>query len=309
MKVAVVGAGAMGSLYGGIFAEDGHEVYFIDVYKPLVDAVNEHGLVIQKEGKERTIKGIKATDNASEVGVVDLIILFVKSTATEMAIKGNSSLIGEDTVILTLQNGLGNIEKIEQYADRKQIIAGTSANGANVLEPGKINHAGWGGTTIGELDGSETERIKTIRDMLNTGELGPATISDNIIGMIWDKLLVNVGINALGALTRMRNGELLEFPEVEALFEDLVKEGVAVAKACGIRLGFEDSVEHAKDVARSTSSNICSMLADVLNSRKTEIDTINGAIVRLGKEYDVPTPKNELISVLIKGLQNYRLEN
>lgn len=307
LKIGIIGAGAMGSLYGGILAEAGHEVYFIDVYEAHVDAVNANGLIINKNGEERAVKGIRATTKAEEVGPVELAIVFVKSTITDIAVQSNKAVFDENTIVLTLQNGLGNIEKIETVVDASQIIAGTSANGANMAGPGKVNHAGFGGTTIGELSGEITDRIREIERVLSAKELGPVKISENVIGLIWDKLLVNVGINPLTALTHMRNGELLDYPETTMLMDTVVNEAIVVAKAKGITLGFADPLGHVKDVTIATSGNISSMLSDILNHRKTEIDNINGAIVREGKVLGIPTPANEMVTNLMKGKEKTKL--
>lgn len=298
MKIAIIGSGAMGSLYGGILAEEGHEVYFIDVFEEHINRVNEKGLCIVEKGVERYIKNIKATTNAEEVGIVDLAIVFVKSTITDLAVGQNKAVIGEHTIILTLQNGIGNIEKINKYVGKDQIIAGTSANGASMIEPGKINHAGNGGTVIGEINGQITDRIMKLKEMLDTEKLGPCEVSDNVMGLIWDKLLVNVGINPLTAITGLKNGELLEYKETEEILENLVNEGVQVAKALGIKLKYTGP-DHCKNVCRATSENTSSMLADVMNKRKTEIMNINGAIVREGKKLGIPTPVNEVMTNLI----------
>lgn len=298
MKVAVVGAGAMGSLYGGYLAATNHDVYLIDVFEEHVRAINKNGLCIIEEGKETYIKNIKATGDAGQVGIVDLALIFVKSTITDIAVRQNHQIFGKNTMVLTLQNGLGNIEKINTLVDSKQIIAGTSANGASMVEPGKINHAGNGGTIIGEIDGILSTRIEKLRDALNIPQLGPCNISDNVIGLLWDKLLVNVGINPITALTGLKNGELLENQESLHLLDLAVKEGISVANALGIKLTYRDS-EHCKGVARATGDNISSMLSDIKNKRKTEILNINGAIVREGLKHNIPTPINEVLTNLI----------
>lgn len=298
MKVAVIGAGSMGSLYGGFLAKENHDVYLIDVFESHVNAINQKGLCIIEDGKEMYIKNIKATTEASEVGIVDLAIVFVKSTITDTAVRQNREIFGENTIVLTLQNGLGNIEKINTVVDLKQIIAGTSANGANIVEPGKINHAGNGDTVIGEIDGILSSRIKGLRDLLNIPRLGPCVVSNNVMGLLWDKLLVNVGINPITALTGLKNGELLEHKESMNLLEAAVNEGINVANALGIKLGFTDA-QHCKDVARGTGNNISSMLSDIKNKRKTEILNINGAIVREGAKHNILTPINETLTNLI----------
>lgn len=299
MKVVIIGAGAMGSVYGGFLAEAGNEVYFLDVFKEHVDNINKDGLWMEGTSGDRYIKGIKATSNPEEVGIVDLAIVFVKSTITDIAIKQNQAVIGENTIVLTLQNGLGNIEKLETVVKKEQIISGTTSHGANLLGPGRIKHAGHGATVIGELNGEVTERIKKVQKVFEDAKLAPVQVSTNVMGLIWDKVLVNVGINPLTALTGLRNGQLLDYPETEWISENAVAEAAKVAEAAGIVLVTPNPVEHFREVAKVTGENISSMLADVNNKRRTEISNINGAIVRLGKEYNIPTPINEVITNLI----------
>ena len=298
MKIAIIGSGAMGSLYGGILAENGHEVYFIDVFKEHVDAINSKGLCIVKDGEERYIKNAKAVVESSSIGIVDLAIVFVKSTITDIAVEGNKSILGKDTIVLTLQNGLGNIEKINKAVDISQIIVGTSANGASFMEPGKIKHSGHGGTVLGEISGEKTERIKEIHRIMDLEELGNAKISENVMSLIWEKLIVNCGINPLTALTNLRNGELLENKESEEILENIVDEAIIVARKSNIKLSF-DNANYCKEVCRATSENTSSMLSDVLNNRKTEIMNINGAIVRIGEELGIDTPYNKTFTNLI----------
>lgn len=307
MRIAVVGAGSMGSLYGGILAEDGHDVVFVDMFREHMDTIAAKGLTIRKEESVRVISGIQAVTDSKAIQPVDLLLVFVKSTVTESALAEHLTLIDEGTTVLTLQNGLGNIEKIEQFVDRSQIIAGTSANGANLLQPGEIQHAGWGGTTIGELDGQCTPRIQKLAALLGTGELGPVQISDNVVGLIWDKLMANIGINALSALTRLRNGELLDHAELVRKMNTLVNEAVLVAETKGICLGYDDSASHCREIALATAGNISSMLADVLHRRKTEIESINGAIVEEGKRLGIATPMNEMVTILVQALEKTNL--
>lgn len=298
MKIAVLGAGAMGSLYGGMLAEAGNQVWLVDVWKEHVDAVNQYGLHIEGIGGGRTLHHIKATANSEEIGMVDLALVFVKSTLTDIAIIQNKAVIGDDTVVLTLQNGLGNIEKINSIIDKKNIIAGTTAHGSTLLGPGKIKHAGEGKTIIGELDGRKTDRIKHIERVFQDAKL-ETMVSNNILGLIWDKLLVNVGINALTAITGLENGQLVELKEAEWILEEAVKEAIQVAKAKGIKLSFENPIEHTKDICKATAENRSSMLQDVINFRKTEIGMINGAIVKEGKAMGIHTPINKMLENLI----------
>lgn len=299
MKIVIIGAGAMGSVYGGLLAEAGNEVYFLDVFKEHVDAINRDGLWMEGTSGNRYIKGIKATSNPEEVGVVDLAIVFVKSTITDIAIKQNQAVIGENTVVLTLQNGLGNIEKLETVVKKEQIISGTTSHGANLLGPGRIKHAGHGATVIGELNGEVSERIQKIAQVFIDAKFEPVHLSTNVMGLIWDKVLVNVGINPLTALTGLRNGQLLDYPETEWIGENAVAEAMKVAEAAGIKLETPDAVGHFREVAKVTAENISSMLADVTNKRKTEISNINGAIVREAEKYNIDTPVNRMLTNLV----------
>lgn len=299
MKIAIIGSGAMGSLYGGLLAESGQEVYFVDVFKEHIDKVNKDGLTIIQDDGEKNIDNIKGVVDSKEIdSKMDLVIVFVKSTLTDIAIKGNLSIIGENTSILTLQNGLGNIEKISKYLNEDQIVVGTSANGASFIEPGKIRQAGKGGTVLGEISGEPTDRIKKIHNILNLKELGRAEIADNIMSLIWEKLIVNCGINPLTALTGLKNGELLEDQKSLRIMEEIAMEAINVAKDLDIELSFQDA-SYIKEVARETANNTSSMLADVQNKRKSEILNINGAIVRIGKERGLDVGVNEILTDLI----------
>ena len=299
MKIVIVGAGAMGSVYGGLLAEAGNEVYFLDVYKEHVDAINRDGLWMEGTSGNRYIKNIKATTNPEDVGIVDLAIIFVKSTITDLAIQSNRAVIGDNTVVLTLQNGLGNIEKLETVVKKAQIISGTTSHGANILAPGRIKHAGSGATMLGELNGKVTDRINVIAQVFKDAKFEDVKVSPNVMGIIWDKVLVNVGINPLTAITGLRNGQLLDYPETEWILEQAVAEGEKVAEAAGIILNTPNPVRHCKEIAEGTRENISSMLADVSKQRKTEINNINGAIVRIGQEYNIDTPVNKVLTNLV----------
>lgn len=300
MKIAVLGAGAMGCLYGGILAEAGHEIWLVDIWKEHVNTINQRGLHIEGLRENRIIKNIKATMRTEHIGIVDYALVFVKSIHTDIAVSQNESIIGENTIIMTLQNGLGNIEKIKQVVkNSKNIIAGTTAHGATMLGAGKIKHAGEGKTIIGELNGKVTPKITKIEKIFNEAQIS-TEISNNVIGLIWDKLLVNVGINALTAITGFKNGALVEYKEAEWILEEAVKEAYAVAKTKGIQLGFKDPVLHTKKICKATAANKSSMLQDIEHKRETEIEMINGAIVRAGKEVNVATPVNQVLTNLIK---------
>lgn len=303
MKIAVIGAGAMGCLYGAkLSAVPSNEVYLIDVWKEHIGAVNRDGLEMEENGELLRYDRLKGVMSAEYAGPCDLAIIFVKSTLTGAAVKGNKAAFGPDTVALTLQNGLGNIDLIRAEVGDDNVIAGTTAHGATMLGPGRMRHAGSGKTIIGELSGIRSARLSKIARTFQ--EAGIETeLSDNVLGLVWDKLMVNVGINALTGITKLHNGELLDHPEIEELLEAAVREAHTVAKAKGIRLSYDDPVGHTKDVCRATATNKSSMLQDILNHKQTEIDMINGAIVREGAAAGIDAPVNLALTNLIKFIQ------
>ena len=302
MRIAIVGSGAMGSLFGGLLAESGNEVYLLDIWKEHVETINRKGLWIEGLSGDRFIK-IKAVTEPQKIdGTSDLVIIFVKSYHTESAAKNIYSLVGENTTILTLQNGLGNFEILSNIFGSKKVIAGTTSYGATMLGPGKVRHAGIGSTIIGELDGQITARTEKVAYVLTKASIKTET-SDNVLGLVWSKLLINVGINALGVLIRVKNGELVKGKYSLKLQRELVEEALEVAKRKEIKFIHQDMVKEVALICEKTSANVNSMLQDVLKKRKTEIDFINGAIVREGKKLNISTPLNQVITNLIKAVE------
>jgi 2-dehydropantoate 2-reductase len=299
MKIAIIGAGAMGCLYGAkLSTVPGNQVYLLDIWKEHVNAINNDGLYMEENGELLCYNHLTAATDAVAVGIVDLAIIFVKSTLTEQAVEANKAVFGGNTIAITLQNGVGNIESIGSLIGAENVMAGTTAHGATMLGPGKIRHAGVGKTMIGELSGVRSKRINEIAEIFSAAGL-EVEVSENVLGLVWDKLLVNVGINALTGITKLTNGEILVHPEIEGILEEAVKEGIAVANAKGIVLGFTDPVAHTKEVCKATAANKSSMLQDVLHHKRTEIDMINGAIVREGKSTGLATPVNQVLCALI----------
>lgn len=298
MKVAVLGSGAMGCLYGGALAEAGCEVVLIDVWKEHIEALNTSGLKIESAEGVRTVRNLKGVTCAADAGVADLVIVFVKATMTEQAMREALSLVDEGTAILTLQNGLGNVEKLCAVVPASKVIAGTTGHGSTLVGPGHIRHAGVGDTVIGELDGKRTERIEAFAALMQKAGM-VAKVSDNVMGLIWTKLIVNIGINALTALTGLQNGRLVDFPETERLMAAAVNEACAVARAKGIRFEVDDPLEYTRVVAKKTATNRSSMLQDVTAKRPTEVAVINGAIVEEGQRLGIATPVNGVLTDLL----------
>jgi 2-dehydropantoate 2-reductase len=300
MKTVVIGAGAMGSLLGGLLTLSGEEVWLVDIWKENVGAMRSKGLTIEEKGKSLTVP-VKAVTDITSIGKADLVVYFVKTYQTERAVLDSLVLQKEDTIFLTLQNGLGNEEVICEKVDQKKVMLGVTGQGATLLEPGHIRHAGWGKTFIGELHHRVTDRaIRMARMLCHAGIETEA--SSNIHDRVWDKLFANVGINGLTALTGLKNGQLLDHPETLRLMETLVSEALEVARRKGI--GIEGNpIEKVKEAAEATRENRSSMGQDFDYKRRTEIDAINGAVVREAQRLGIPVPYNQMIADLVKVIE------
>ncbi len=300
MKIVVVGAGAMGTLFGGLLALGGHEVSLIGRRPEVVAAIEGEGVSIVRGDTRQSVK-LRATLNAADAGLADLVLIFVKAYDTLQAARVALPVIGAETVVLTLQNGLGNVEAITSVVGTGRVIAGVTAYGATLIGPGLVRHAGNGQTVLGELDGRETDRLRSVAEALRQAGIA-VELSGAVDSLIWGKLVVNAAINPLTALLGLRNGQLLESAETRALMEVLAREAVAVATVQGIVLPHQDPVENVKVVCERTASNRSSMLQDVERGIQTEIDYINGAVVREGAACGVPTPANWTVTQLVRAL-------
>ncbi len=302
MRIAIIGAGAMGSLFGGFLSKTA-ELHLIRRSEEHVRAIRENGLIIEKnDGSVQTFHP-SATTNPKDISAgIDLALIFTKSYDTESAAHIAKSLLRQDGIALTLQNGMGNLEIIENIIGRGgRAVAGVTSHGATMLAPGRVRHAGVGTTTIAMLPGKEI----LLSDIVKTFESAgiPVSLTENADNLIWGKLIINVGINALTAILRVQNGILGITPQCEKIMACAVEEAVAVANASGIAIPYPSPLEQVKKVCAATAKNRASMLQDILNSRQTEISVINQAIVRKGQELGIPTPCNCFLSDIIEALE------
>ncbi len=300
MKITIMGAGAMGSLFGGLLSSSGQEVWLVDVWKEHIDAIRSKGLAIEKKGITQNFS-INATTDVHSIGKADLVLYFVKTYHMEKAVTDSLALEKEDTLFLTLQNGLGNEEVICQQVDRQKVILGVTGQGATLLAPGQIRHAGWGKTYVGELVGKITDRVNRVAQIFQKAGI-ETEVSARIHDLVWEKLLVNVGLNALAAITGLKNGQILDHPETLRLLESLVSEAVEVAKKKGVQVQ-GNPIDRVKAVIEATRENRCSMGQDLDRKRRTEIDAINGALVREAERLGIPVPYNRMITDLIKVIE------
>ncbi len=298
MKIAIIGAGALGSLFGGLLAQSGHDVWLYNPrLKEHIDKIRKEGLCIEQNGEEKRI-AVKATCDIAEIKEAELVGIFVKAYDTEEAVKGALSIVGPKTLVLSVQNGLGNLDIMARYVHKNRLLGGTTAQGATLLGPGQIKWAGRGPTRIGLLEPSP-KVASSIIDMLN--EAGIETFwEDDIERAVWQKLLINAGINALTALFGVKNGALISDKSLNEIMRAVLQEAVTVAKKRGFHFASDEIIRRTEEVCHKTAENLSSMLQDVQRGKQTEIDYINGAIVKEAEQLGIPTPLNRLLTLLVK---------
>jgi 2-dehydropantoate 2-reductase len=309
MKIIIVGPGAMGLLFAAFLSKSKEEIWLLDKNKERALKLNQNGISVEGISGKWNAK-VKTTNETKEIGIADLVIIATKSYDTKSAITQAKPIISEKTAVLTLQNGIGNLEIIGEVVGPDNVIGGTTNLGATLIDDTHVRHAGNGETVIGKIDGSTPVIMRDIRELFNKVKL-ETKISRDIKGILWSKLIINVGINALTALTRLHNGRLTEFEGTRRILRDAVTEAVKIAKRKRIKLIYDDPLAKVETVCEATSGNVSSMLQDVLRKKRTEIDFINGVVVRLGQELGIPVPVNQLLVDLVKTIEashNFALE-
>lgn len=296
MNIVVMGAGAIGSLFGALLSKK-NNVTLIGRASH-VNVIRKNGLKI--EGKTRLNTKISAEHSIDKLLFTpDLLILTVKAYDTEEAMNQAKHIIGKDTIILSLQNGLGNIEKIQENVSNNNIIAGVTTHGALFNESGVIKHTGKGSTVLGELDGRAPKKLKCIADLFNEACI-ETTITHNILKELWIKAIINSSINPLTTFFQCKNGYLLDNPILENIVEKICKESTLVANKEGMKLSVEKMYDKTKQVIKDTAENYSSMLQSIRKGKKTEINSINGRIVDIGKKHGMEPLMNEMLIFSIK---------
>jgi len=302
MKIVIVGPGAMGCLFAAFLTKAKEDVWLLDKDKQRSLKINESGISLEGSSGCWQSKP-KTTANPQDIGKADLIIICVKSFHTKVVVEQIKPLLGQETKILTLQNGIGNVEIISELAGEERVIAGVTNEGATLIDAGKIHHSGRGETIIGAIDGKTPVQMRAIREVFNKAGF-ECKMSRDIKSLLWSKLIINVGINALSAITRLPNGKLTEYEGTKRILRDAVTEAARIAKRKRIKLIFDDPLAKVEAVCEGTQSNFSSMLQDVLRKKHTEIDFINGVIVRLGQELGIAVPTNKFLLDLIKTIES-----
>ena len=304
MNIAVIGVGAMGCLFGAYLARVAR-IVMVGRWPEQVAALQKEGLTLVGVDGSDSHNRLHASSDPADAYPADVALILVKSSQTEGAARQARRALTAAGVALTLQNGLGNVERLATVLGSERAALGVTSQGATVLAPGRVQHAGHGSTHLARTPAT-AETLAHLAALLNQAGL-ESYLTDNADGLVWAKLAVNAGINPLTALLGVRNGYLAQSEQARGVMSRAAEEAAAVARAQGIDLPFTDAAGRALAVARATAANYSSMLQDVRRGVPTEIDSICGAIVEYGRRYKVATPVNERLYQLVKRLEGGEL--
>ena len=302
MKIAIIGSGGMGCLYGSYLARGKDEVWLFDHWEAHIAKIKQDGLSMIAADDEFTVRP-HATARFDEIGPVDLVIICVKSYWTTEAAMLAEILLKPETIVLTMQNGMGNAELLAEKVGADRLLVGATLMGAAVLEPGLVMHSGLKTTYIASWTKGHNEKmINQLKESLM--KVGLPTVEEtNVDSLLWSKLSIHAGLNAVTALTRATNQQFLQSPEACRLAKLAVAEIVAVATVAGVPLLYSNCAKEMLAYAEEMKEQQSPMLQDVLHKLKTEVDAINGSVIAAGKQYGVPTPVNETLALAIKTIE------
>jgi len=304
MKIAVVGAGAMGSIFGARFTQAGHETVLVDVAAPLVEAINADGVTIVR-GEEETTTRVPATSDPAAVGVVDVVVFCVKCYHTPAAAELARPLVGPDTVVASLQNGWGNGDVLAAAYPAEQITLGVTYHSGLVQGPGRVVHPAEQPTIVGSFIDGASDGADRLAQALNDAGL-EANVVSPVRPEIWKKLILNAATLPTAALTGMHAGALTACDDTHALVSETAREAVAVARAQGYEIELQERVDAIHSLLAKAGPSKASMLQDFEAGRRTEIDVINGAVVKAADETGVAVPLNRALVGLVKGWESLR---
>jgi 2-dehydropantoate 2-reductase len=299
VKIAIVGCGAMGSVYAGLLAGAGHEVWAVDSWREHVDAIRANGLRVEGASGDRTVR-VNATTAAADAGQCDLVIIATKARDVEAAARSAQALVGPKTLVLSIQNGLGGPDKAAAVLGRERLAVGVVGGfGASMRGPGHAHHNGMELVRLGELAGPISPRLEAVAEVWRSGGF-KVKCFDDIDQLVWEKLICNVCFSGTCAVTERTVGEVMEDPDAFKVASGCAAEAYAVARKRGIKLGFDDPMAYVRDFGSKIPNARPSMLLDLMAKRRSEIDAINGAIPPAAKAVGLGAPYNEAISGLVR---------
>jgi len=304
MRIAVVGAGAMGSIFGARFSKAGHDTVLVDVAAPLVETINADGVTIVR-GEEETTTRVPATTDPGSVGPVDVVVFCVKCYQTASAAELARPLVGPDTVVASLQNGWGNGDVLAKVYPADQITVGVTYHSGLVQAPGRVVHPAEQPTIVGSFTDGESGGAARLAQALDDAGL-EANVVSPIRPEIWKKLILNAATLPTAALTGMNAGALTACEDTRGLVTDTAREAVTVARALGYDINPQERVDAIHALLAKAGPSKASMLQDFEAGRRTEIDVINGAVMRAADETGVAVPLNRALVQLVKGWESLR---
>jgi 2-dehydropantoate 2-reductase len=299
LKIAIVGTGAMGSVYAGLFASAGHEVWAIDAWREHVEAMQQKGLRLEGASGDRTVK-VNATIDASKAGPCDLVVLATKAMHVAQAASSAKVLLKSDTPVLSIQNGLGGPDTAAGILGRDRVMVGVVGGfGASIRAPGHAHHNGMELVRLGEFGGPITERLKKVEAAWK-GAGFKVKVFDNIDQLVWEKLICNCAYSGPCALSEGTIAEVMNDTDLSKISAACASEGFAVAKKKGVKLGFDDPVAYVRDFGSKIPNARPSVLLDLMLKKRSEIDVINGSIPRVAKTLGMAAPVNETVTALVR---------
>lgn len=302
MKIGIIGSGAMGSVYGALLADAGNQVWMFDQWQEHVDAMRRDGLRCEGASGDRTVP-VGATTSAAEAGPCELAIVATKVMDIEAALAGAAAMIGPETLVLAIQNGLGNVERVRRVLGDDHLLFGIAGGfGAELVAPGHVHHNGMEAINLAELAGGVTARLERVAEVWR-GAGFTVKVFDDLQPVVWSKLVANVAFSAVCTITGMRVGQARDNEWAWGIARASVAEAVAVAGAKGIALAYDDPVAWVYEFAGKIPHARPSMYQDVRAGRRSEIDAIQGGVVAEGAKVGVPTPTCALLVQLVKALE------
>jgi len=299
MKVAIVGAGAMGSVYAGLLADAGNEVWAVDPWEEHVAAIRAGGLRVEGASGDRTVR-VHATTDAAEAGECDLVVIATKARDVEAAARSAKPLLGPETVVLPIQNGLGGPDRVAGVLGEEPVAIGVVGGfGSSIVAPGHVHHNGWELVRLGERRGPATERIRRVASVWEAAGFR-VQVFDDVERLVWEKLICNVCFSATCAILERTIGEVLADDYAWWVASGCATEAYDVARARGVALGFDDPLAYARAFGERIPDARPSMLLDVLAGRPTEVDVLNGAIPPAAREVGLTAPVNEILASLVR---------
>jgi 2-dehydropantoate 2-reductase len=302
VKIGIIGSGAMGSVYGALLADAGNDVWMFDKWREHVAAMATHGLRCEGASGDRTVR-VNATTRAADAGPCALAILATKVMDIEAALDAAAAMIGPETLVLAIQNGLGNVERVQRVLGPENLLFGIAGGfGAELKGPGHVHHNGMEAINLAELNGGITPRLEQIAGVWRSAGF-TVNVHADLWPVVWSKLVANVAFSAICTVTGMRVGQVRAHEAAWGIARACVEEAVAVAAAKGVRLAYDDPVRWVSDFADKIPNARPSMYQDLLAGRRSEIDAIHGGVVGEGEKVGVPTPTCALMVQLVKALE------